>query len=104
MSRLLKFPVREIISHNRRLRNLYFPIGKLFCSQGPTEPQDQVLFTVDVEAFRQFCALLDGPGQGVNGGPNPPLDGDMLKAAGWEPVFCHRVDVGFERPGAEFQR
>jgi hypothetical protein len=30
-------------------------------SQQPTEPQDQVLFTVDAEAFRQFCELLDAP-------------------------------------------
>jgi len=30
-------------------------------SQRPTEPQDQVLFTVDAEAFRQFCELLDAP-------------------------------------------
>jgi len=80
MSRLLKFPVREIISHNRRLRNLYFPIGKLFCSQGPTEPQDQVLFTVDVEAFRQFCALLDGPGQGQpRSGAAHDVDATLVK-------------------------
>jgi len=30
-------------------------------SQQPTEPQDQVQFTVDAEAFRQFCKLLDAP-------------------------------------------
>jgi hypothetical protein len=30
-------------------------------SQQPKEPQDQVLFTVDAETFRQFCELLDAP-------------------------------------------
>jgi uncharacterized protein (DUF1778 family) len=27
----------------------------------PESPQDQVRFTVDAEAFRQFCELLDAP-------------------------------------------
>lgn len=30
-------------------------------SQQPKDPQDQVLFTVDAETFRQFCELLDAP-------------------------------------------
>lgn len=30
-------------------------------SQQPKEPQDQVLFSVDAETFRQFCELLDAP-------------------------------------------
>lgn len=30
-------------------------------SQQTKEPQDQVLFTVDAETFRQFCELLDAP-------------------------------------------
>lgn len=30
-------------------------------NQQPTELQNQVLFTVDVETFWQFCELLDAP-------------------------------------------
>ena len=30
-------------------------------SQQTKEPQDQLLFTVDAETFRQFCELLDAP-------------------------------------------
>lgn len=30
-------------------------------SQQPRDPQDQVLFTVDAETFRQFYELLDAP-------------------------------------------
>ncbi len=30
-------------------------------SQQTKEPQDQLLFTVDTETFRQFCELLDAP-------------------------------------------
>lgn len=30
-------------------------------SQQPTELQDQILFDVDAEAFRQFSQLLDAP-------------------------------------------
>ncbi|MBS0507761.1 MAG: hypothetical protein JSR53_10305 [Proteobacteria bacterium] len=30
-------------------------------SHQPTEPQGQVLLTVDAEALRQFCELLDAP-------------------------------------------
>jgi uncharacterized protein (DUF1778 family) len=30
-------------------------------NQQTKEPQDQLLFTVDAETFRQFCELLDAP-------------------------------------------
>ncbi|RIK28369.1 MAG: hypothetical protein DCC55_38760 [Chloroflexi bacterium] len=30
-------------------------------SQQPTQSLDQILFTVDTEAFRRFCKLLDAP-------------------------------------------
>lgn len=30
-------------------------------SQQTKEPQDQLLFTVDAETFRQFCELLNAP-------------------------------------------
>ncbi len=30
-------------------------------NQQPTESLDQILFTVDAEAFQRFCELLDAP-------------------------------------------
>ncbi len=36
-------------------------------SQQPAEPQDQVLFTVGADAFRQLCELLDAPAKDYPG-------------------------------------
>ena len=44
----------------------------------PTEPQDQVLFTVDAKTFRQFCELLDAPAK-----DNPGLARLMALTLPW---------------------
>ena len=49
-------------------------------------------------------AALSGLLPIVNGGAIPSLNGDMSKAAGWGPVFCHPDDVEFDRLGAESRR
>jgi len=47
-------------------------------SQQPKEPQDQVLFGVDAETFRQFCELLDAPAK-----DNPGLARLMALTPTW---------------------
>jgi uncharacterized protein (DUF1778 family) len=47
-------------------------------SQRTKEPQDQVLFTVDAETFRQFCELLDAPAK-----DNPGLARLMTLTPPW---------------------
>ena len=47
-------------------------------SQQPKDLQDQVLFTVDAETFRQFCELLDATVK-----DNPGLSRLMLLTPLW---------------------
>lgn len=47
-------------------------------SQQTKESQDQVLFTVDAETFRQFCELLDAPSK-----DNPGLARLMTVTPPW---------------------
>jgi uncharacterized protein (DUF1778 family) len=47
-------------------------------SQQTKEPQDQLLFSVDAETFRQFCELLDAPAK-----DNPGLARLMTLTPPW---------------------
>lgn len=50
-------------------------------SQQTKEPQDQLLFTVDAETFRQFCEVLDAPAK-----DNPGLARLMKLTPPWPNV------------------